>query len=181
MATWSLWFSQPRLIQRLPVRGLVQDGEMCRCTSEEYEKQQNPRTDWIMIRYTSSNSRKRKLTDHNQGYNIGYPDPILRQAKCDYAPGCIKAILSTAPDRSTISVDNVWLVVETCEFNNRKSSVFTTTWKAAVAHDGSQSLPYRELISPQEIVRHCLMIPKDSQNKYYEELWPIETWEDQFL
>ena len=78
--------------------------------------------------------------------------------------------------------DNVYAVVETCEFVHAKSSLFSTKWKAAFIYVGPWKRKVRrlELVAVSAFVRHCLMVAIDETESEFEEIWMPKTWAKQF-
>ena len=84
----------------------------------------------------------------------------------DYAPGHILAMVSKLhPNDITTVEEEIWAIMETCEFKHKASSLFTTLWQAAWMHKETnkgttRKLQRLELVNPCHFVDHCLMIPK---------------------
>ena len=83
----------------------------------------------------------------------------------------------TEPKQMKKVEDEVFAIVETCEFQHRKSSLFTTEWNAASmclqTNTGKQQRRVQrlELVNPSHFVGHCLMVPKDGKKKTHRQLW----------
>ena len=85
----------------------------------------------------------------------------------EYVPGCIKAlIMCHCPNAIDDVEEQVYAVMETCEFQHKKSSLFTTQWESATMYLGQGGRNQRrvqqlELMKPSHFVGHCLMIAED--------------------
>ena len=71
------------------------------------------------------------------------------------------------------------VVVEPCGLAYAKSSVFTSQWELEEDGNGQHTAL---LVTPDSIVRHCLMIPYsvDEDNTTFHEVWQRERWADEF-
>jgi hypothetical protein len=133
--------------------------------------------DWVMIRYRSD----RKATTTTPRY-ISYPDCDFEASRHQYAPGKIIGFFLNPYEEESAS--NLYAVLEMCDFDGQKNSIFTTKWKTASAYDeNKKKIPYYEIVRfVEHVVRPCLMIPHtlgDSPSSYHE-VWPTELWADEF-
>ena len=136
-----------------------------------------------MMRFEAIKDTPRHQIDNCQAWH-GDSEEVRVHHKC--APGRILAMVSmTEPKQMKKVEDEVFAIVETCEFQHRKSSLFTTEWTAASmclqTNTGKQQRRVQrlELVNPSHFVGHCLMVPKDGKKKTHHQLWCPELWADE--
>lgn len=137
--------------------------------------------DWVMMRFAAENNVPRYQTENCKSW-FGDSDEVRRHH--EYAPGRILALVSKVDPKDIASVeDEVWAIMETCEFKHNSSSLFTTLWHAAWMYQetgkGAQRKIQRlELVNPCHFVDHCLMIPENSRNEKFHQVWHPTLWAD---
>ena len=87
------------------------------------------------------------------------------------------------PNDITSTEEEVWAIMETCEFKHKASSLFTTLWQAAwmcqeTSKGAKRKFQRLELVNPCHFVDHCLMIPENSNNEKYHQVWHPKLWGD---
>ena len=147
-----------------------------------YKSNQNGWHDWVMLRYNKNLNRKYQL----ESCYAWFGDAESIQKDHDYAPGRIKAIFATSPIKDICEIDDINIVVETCEFLHSKSSQFSTKWKRAFVYETESSgirrkLQRLEVIPASSIVRHCLMIPEEDNGEFIHEIWNKGLWGKTFV
>jgi len=128
--------------------------------------------DWAMFRWTMDNpddKRQQKPECH-----AGYGDDPERQKDHLYAPGQLLAFIEDQEG-------NQFTIARCCQYENRQDSFITTRWKQEYTYIGRQKRPFLQAIDLDSIVRHCLMIPYNTNRDEYVELWSKELWGDEFL
>ena len=142
-----------------------------------------PWYDWVMLRWAREDNQ-RYAGDVRCHAAYGDDPTIAREHL--YAPGKILGFVCPTPinwisDTETPIVGGVMAVVSTCDFSHTRESVFSTTWKQSyVYHAGGRKTPNLQLVDPDAIVRHCLMVPDDDRHCSYHEIWSQELWGNEF-
>jgi len=139
-----------------------------------YHTSGGPWHDWVMFRWNIDHpDDKRQQRSECQA---GFGDDPERQQDHLYAPGQLLAFIEDTNG-------NQWAIARCCEYKNRKDSFLTNRWKQEYVYSrgGTRKTPFLQAIDLDSIVRHCLMIPFDSERSEYIELWSTELWGDQFL
>jgi hypothetical protein len=72
------------------------------------------------------------------------------------------------------------VIVLCCDSSYSKSFVFSLHWKVLYT-DKAMKNPMICLVSPDAIVRHCLMIPESDDLNGFHKLWARERWEMNFV
>ena len=134
-----------------------------------------------MMRFTAENDEPRHQTEKCKAW-FGDSEEVRRHH--EYAPGRILAMVSKLnPNDITSTEEEVWAIMETCEFKHKASSLFTTLWQAAWMYQETSKGAKRkfqrlELVNPCHFVDHCLMIPENSNNEKYHQVWHPKLWAD---
>ena len=137
--------------------------------------------DWVMMRFTAENDEPRHQTEKCKAW-FGDSEEVRRHH--EYAPGRILAMVSKLnPNDITSTQEEVWAIMETCEFKHKASSLFTTLWQAAWMYQetgkgATQKFRRLEFVNPCHFVDHCLMIPENSNNEKYHQVWHPKLWAD---
>lgn len=132
--------------------------------------------DWVMFRYEKSdNDKARNKTYREESHTdavFAGDDPATSDDH-HYAPGKILAF---------VEADNGQLlaVVLCCAFKHVRSSVFTTHWKVEYV-DAATTRPMVLLLDVNAIVRHCCMVPENSEAHGYHEIWDKDRWAREFV
>jgi hypothetical protein len=131
-----------------------------------------PWYDWAMFRWAKEGSGPKNRSKADSC--VHYGDNEEMRNRYTYAPGLILGVLNgphpqTKPD----------LIVLCCDSSYSKSSVFSTHWKVAY-NDKAMKHPMICLVSPDAIVRHCLMIPENNDWNGFHEIWARERWGPEF-
>lgn len=144
-----------------------------------YEKK--PWYDWVMVRWSDQTPKKHQ-PDNATNPNIYYMDGGATHRYC-YTPCKIVGMFYRV-SKGYGKNDEFYTVVWPCKYKYKKSTVFSTKWEMDY-WDKERTLPRLEFINCSTIVRHCLMIPRqlldESNSRFFEEIWPIELWADEFL
>ena len=131
--------------------------------------------DWAMIRWTATE-------------NIDWPQELANEChvhfqdedeyKRDYYYAPAKILCFTNP-----SEDVYHAVVECCEFQFSRDSIFSTRWKKAYIYEAAnRRVPYLLHVDAKFLVRHCLMIPDfNGDVQFYHEIWDRSLWAGEFL
>jgi hypothetical protein len=160
------------------------DGHLFRA-HQDFRKT-GPWHDWVMIRYLKEESPKKASVE---SIEIGYPDDEHERSQHLYAPGRILAFLVRTCHLPFKQEDNMYALLQMCDFRHTKGSLFTTSWKDAVTYGRDRKkMPYFEVVKVKDhFVRPCLMVPtakiadRDGYHcQEYQEVWPKELWADQF-
>ena len=146
-------------------------------------RQTGPWYDWVMLRWArEDNQRYAADTDCQAAY--GDDETISMQHL--YSPGQILGFVCPTPvdwtsDDETPVTGGVMAVVSTCDFSHSRGSVFSTKWQQSyVYHAGNRKTPNIQLVDPNAIVRHCLMLPDTDAHSMYHEIWSQELWGNEF-
>ena len=141
--------------------------------------------DWVMMRFAAhDNSPKFQRTN----CKVWFGDEEDIRIYHEYAPGRILAFVSKLKPKEITDVsEEVFAIMETCDFKHQKSSMFTTRWTAASMYVGNSNpsgknrrrVQRLELVNPSHFVGHCLMIPQDKDNTVFHQLWYPELWADE--
>ena len=141
--------------------------------------------DWVMMRFAAPDN---KPVYQKENCKAWFGDKEDVRIYHEYAPGRILALVSKLKPIDIKNVgEEVYAIMETCDFKHQKSSLFTTKWQAAFmylsSHKSSRKNKRKvrrlELINPSHFVGHCLMIPQDKNNTVFHQLWCPELWADQ--
>ena len=146
-------------------------------------RQTGPWYDWVMLRWArEDNQRYAGDADCQAAY--GDNDAMAKEHL--YAPGRILGFVTPTPidwtsDQETPVTSGVMAVVSTCDFSHSRGSVFSTKWQQSyVYHSGNRKAPNIQLVDPNAIVRHCLMVPHEDSQSSYHEIWSQELWGNEF-
>ena len=72
-------------------------------------------------------------------------------------------------------------IVRTCQYGDKKSSVFSSSWQLAFLTENGTSIPYCMAIDIDTIIRPCLIVPKSESSDEVNQIWPRELWADEFF
>jgi hypothetical protein len=117
---------------------------------------------------------------------VAYGDDETIALQHLYAPGQILGFVRPTPvdwtfDNEIPVMGDVMAVVSTCDYSHSRESVFSTKWKQAyIYHAGNRKTPNIQLVEPDAIVRHCLMVPDEETHSSYNEIWCQELWGNEF-
>ena len=132
-----------------------------------------PWYDWVMFRWEKTPGVNRKPE-----CGVEYSDHPHTATQSDYAPGQILAFV-TVPSNNPHTAASICAVVKTCQFVHKKSFVFSNMWEQDFV-DAFKTQPSLCLVNVNCIVRHCLMIPTDTTQTSFREVWHRERWGDEF-
>ena len=136
--------------------------------------------DWVMMRFAAENNKPRYHTEKCKSW-FGDTEEVRRHH--EYAPGRILAMVSKLHPNDITTADEVWAIMETCEFKHKPSSLFTTLWHAAWMYQETskgitRKIQRLELVNPCHFVGHCLMIPESDDNEKFHQVWHRKLWAD---
>lgn len=141
--------------------------------------------DWVMMRFAACEDEPAYQKENCKAWFGDKEDVRIYH---DYAPGRILALVSKLKAKDMKNVgEEVFAIMETCEFQHKRSSLFTTEWQAAFMYLSSHKSSRKnrkkvrrlELVNPCHFVGHCLMFPKDKNNQVFHQLWCPELWADE--
>jgi hypothetical protein len=142
-----------------------------------------PWYDWVMLRWSSDNHQQHAS---DASCHVAYGDDETIALQHLYAPGQILGFVCPTPvdwtfDNEIPVMGDVMAVVSTCDYSHSRESVFSTKWKQAyIYHAGNRKTPNIQLVEPDAIVRHCLMVPDEETHSSYNEIWCQELWGNEF-
>ena len=130
--------------------------------------------DWVIVRYEKSERDRatgktyKQLcdTEENDLDNDFDPDQF------HYAPAKLLGFLEIQNELSA--------VVSCCKFEHKQSAPFMTYWKQEYI-DTNETNPLCMILDLNAVVRHCLMIPENDQNRTFHEVWERDKWATAFL
>ena len=136
-----------------------------------------PWYDWVIIRW----KRTRNVTWSNMladecHVHFGEEERAKKNHRYLYCPGQILAFTNPEP--------NIFhAIVKCCNFSFERGSIFSTKWKSAVIYRSHSRHAYLYHVDVSNIVRPCLMIPKDPSDPFtdYEEIWEKSLWANEFF
>ena len=131
-----------------------------------------PWYDWAMFRWAKEGTKSKNRSTADSCVHYGDNDEMRDQYT--YAPGLILGFLNGPYPQTTPDV-----IVLCCDSSYSKSSVFSTHWKV-LYNDKAMKHPMICLVSPDAIVRHCLMIPENNDWNGFHEIWSRERWGPEF-
>jgi hypothetical protein len=131
-----------------------------------------PWYDWAMFRWAKEGSGPKNRSKADSC--VHYGDNEEMRNRYTYAPGLILGVLNGPHPQPKPD-----LIVLCCDSSYSKSSVFSTHWKVAY-NDKAMKHPMICLVSPDAIVRHCLMIPENNDWNGFHEIWARERWGPEF-
>jgi hypothetical protein len=74
--------------------------------------------------------------------------------------------------------DVMAVVLATCDFSHSRELVFSTKWQQSYIYQaGNYRTPSIQLVDPNAIMRHCLMVPHE--DSHYG-IWSQELWSNGF-
>ncbi len=129
--------------------------------------------DWVMVRWIRHETVRRRNASNRHDVDVAYNDTDGSGETYDFAPAKILGFVEWEGEPA--------VVVETCSIHYERGSVFTTEWEQEI--DPDTKMAHTEIITPDSIVRHCLMIPDDegdSSSTKYHEFWERDRWADEF-
>ena len=141
--------------------------------------------DWVMMRFAASDDEPVYQKENCKAWFGDKEDVRIYH---EYAPGFILALVSKIKPKDMKNVgEEVYAIMETCEFKHKKSSLFTTEWQAAFMYLSSHKSSRKnrrkvqrlELINPSHFVGHCLMVPQNKNNTVFHQVWCPELWADE--
>ena len=104
-------------------------------------------------------------------------DPDIDEARDDidylYAPAQLLGFVSLGD-----GVEHA--IVRCCKFNFKKGSVFSTLWKQEYVDHGHGKMPRICHVNVKSIVGHVLMVPSDTDEGTYHQIWDKQFWADEF-
>ena len=131
-----------------------------------------PWYDWAMFRWNKEGKASKNRSKEDSC--VHYGDKEEMRNRYTYAPGLILGFLDPPNPKTTPEV-----IVLCCDSSYSKSSVFSTHWKV-LYNDKAMKNPMICLVSPDAIVRHCLMIPENNEWNGFHEIWARERWGPEF-
>lgn len=136
--------------------------------------------DWVMMRFAADDDQPRHQMDKCKPW-FGDSEEVRRHH--EYAPGRILAMVSKMHPNDITDADDVWAIMETCDFKHKRSSLFTTLWQTAwmyqeTSKGATRKIRRLELVKACHFVDHCLMIPEDKDNKQFHQVWHPKLWAD---
>ena len=146
-------------------------------------RQTGPWYDWVMLRWAREDNQRYAGDADCQA---AYGDNEETSQEHLYAPGQILGFVTPTPvdwtsDQATPVTSGVMAVVTTCDFSHSRGSVFSTKWQQSyVYHAGNRKTQNIQLVDPNAIVRHCLMVPHEESQSSYHEIWSQELWGNEF-
>jgi hypothetical protein len=140
-------------------------------------RQGGPWYDWTMFRWAKEGVRN--MNRSKEDSCVHYGDDEDMKDNYTYAPGQILGFLVNSSMPVVPGVDDTLVIVLCCASEYRKSSVFSTYWKVLYT-DKAMTKPMIRAVSPDSIVRHCLMLPENDDWNGYHEIWSRERWGDEF-
>ena len=134
--------------------------------------------DWIMIKWLepAMKYQSKRLTRDSEWAPVDHGDYGKHKKKYCYAPARVHGFFEVIEEMQS----SIYAVVHSCEFEFKKSSVFSTRWKSRTSSNAYESFV---IVPVEAIVRQCFVIPKSLSHSStdYEEIWPIELWADEFF
>ena len=133
------------------------------------------------MRFAAENNEPKHQTENCKAW-FGDPEEIRQHH--EYAPGRILAMVSKLhPKDITAPEEEIWAIMETCEFKHKASSLFTTLWQAAWMYQetnkgATRKIQRLEFVNPCHFVDHCLMIPENKDNEKFHQVWHPKLWAD---
>ena len=149
---------------------LKKHGEVIFRAHPHYSKSSAAWHDWVMVRWLDR-SQKRLKGDVNK---VNYGDNTNLTRKYSYSPCEIQGFFVT--ERQP---DMLMAVVCACNYTYKQNNVFMTEW--TMNKRNGELLLY--VIDMNSVVRHCLVIPADANNRYGGKLfdvWDPERWGELF-
>ena len=134
--------------------------------------------DWVMLRFAADNDESRFQQEECKAW---YGEREEVRVHHEYAPGRLVAMFSLLPPSEIKDVEeDVYCVMETCQFRHKKSSLFSTEWESAPLFLGRNQKRFKrlEIIKPSSFVGHCLMIPEDENERIFHQVWDPILWSD---
>ncbi len=138
------------------------------CANPNY-RNGGPWYNWAMFRWTKEGTRSKNCSTEDSCMHYG--DNEVMKDQYTYAPGLILGFLNPQDPQ---------VIVLCCDSSYSKSLVFSTHWKVLYT-DKAMKNPMICLVSPDAIVRHCLMIPESDDWNGFHKLWARERWEMNFV
>jgi hypothetical protein len=142
-----------------------------------------PWYDWVMLRWArEDNVHYAGKADCHASF--GDEETIAKQHL--YSPGRLLGFVCPTPldwteDKETLAMDDIMAVVSTCDYSHYRGSVFSTKWQQSYVYEsGKPKTPNIQLVDPDAIVRHCLMVPDNDTHCSYHEVWNQELWGNEF-
>ena len=155
--------------------------KLYRATKSYWSAKQHGWHDWVMMRFATEDNEPKYQTETCKAW-FGDSEEVRRHH--EYAPGRILAMVSKLdPNEITKPDEEVWAIMETCEFRHKSSSLFTTLWEAAWMYQETNRGTTRkvqrlELVNPCHFVDHCLMIPENNKHNKFHQVWHPSLWAD---
>ena len=149
-----------------------------RATKKYWSAPDNGWFDWVMLRFSADDDKSRYQQKECKAW---FGDSEEVRVHHEYAPGRLVAMLSLTPPNEINDVEeDIYCVMETCQFRHKKSSLFSTKWESASMFLGRNPKRFKrlELIKPSYFVGHCLMIPEDEEEQIFHQLWHPTLWSD---
>jgi hypothetical protein len=139
-------------------------------------RQKGPWYDWAMFRWSKEGTASKNRSKEDSCVHYG-DDEAIKDA-FTYSPGLIIGFLKNC-DPGLTETERTQVIVVCCDSSYTKSSVFSTHWKVLYS-DKACTKPMIRLVSPDSIVRHCLMVQENDDWNGFHEIWTRERWADEF-
>ena len=151
----------------------VKDGSIFR--AHKNFRNTGPWHDWVMIRWDRTNNIQWS-EEMAQECKVHHKEPQENVKNFFYSPAKILCFTNPHPDV-------YHAIVECCEFQFSRDSIFSTKWKKSYINKGrNQKVPYICHVDAEAIVRQCLVIPDSYEDvTYCHEIWDRSLWGDEFF
>jgi hypothetical protein len=156
---------------------LLRNGEHVRA-HPNYRGQGHAWYDWIMFRWERSKGDRAIVREEcyphflDQGYQKG---------KHLYAPGQVLGFVLDGDINSGDPAEcDIYVIARTCKYSHQQSSVFSTRWQSEWAYEGRRRVPSVCFLPADSMVRQTLLIPCDSTEEAYFEVWNPALWPNCF-
>ena len=134
-----------------------------------------PWFDWVMIRWKrpSDHTSVPKMKHHPHLY-YGENTSLHNPNQHLYTPGKILGFFVDFKGK-------IRAIIETCDWEHKKHSVFTSKWKYAYHKMNGTIQKWIMSINVEYIVRHCLVVPIHLESDDLLTVWPPKLWADEFI
>ena len=127
--------------------------------------------DWAMVRWHRDTNDTINLKEKP---HLWFGESHSNISSFQYSPTQILGFV-VFPDNTLKAV------VSTCEYGDRKGSVFSSVWRMAYLHERGNVIPYCMAIDIDTIISPSLVIPTSKSSADVNQIWPRELWADEFF
>ena len=133
-----------------------------------------PWFDWVMIRWKRSPEHaSTEKTKHPPHLYYGKDTTMRNPNQHLYTPGKVLGFFVDFKSK-------IRAIVETCDWEHNKHSVFTSKWKYAYHKVDGILQKWIMFVNVEYIVRHCLVVPIHPDSDDLLTVWPPKLWADEF-